>query len=94
MDLSSFRDEIDGIDRQLVELFSRRMAIVSEIARYKIRENIPVFHPERERQVIEIATQRAPEEMAVYVERFFTATMEISRQLQNDLINREKRQVE
>lgn len=90
MDLDSFRTEIDDIDRQLVELFVRRMTIVADIARYKIRQNIPVFHPERERQVIEKAKERADAAMAPYVEKFFTSTMEISRLLQEELITRDR----
>ena len=35
-DLLVLRDEIDRIDRQMVELFEKRMEICGEVAEYKI----------------------------------------------------------
>ena len=36
LDLGEIRDKIDGIDRQLVELFEERMKLCTEVAEYKI----------------------------------------------------------
>ena len=53
MDLTQIRDRIDQLDRQLAELWTERMEITDEVAAYKIEHSLPVYHPEREKQVIE-----------------------------------------
>ena len=90
MDLNSLRDEIYKIDEQLVKLFVQRMETVKNVAQYKIEQDLPVLHPERELKVIEKAKSRAPEEMKTYVEDFFNATMAISRAMQEKLIEEQK----
>ena len=35
-DLLDIRNEIDGIDRQIVELFENRMILTTQVAEYKI----------------------------------------------------------
>ncbi len=42
------REEIDGIDRQIAELFVRRMGIAEEVAEYKLSVGKAVFDRERE----------------------------------------------
>ncbi len=49
-DLEEYRKEIDDIDRQLVELYERRMAVSEKVAAYKIGTGKRVLDPERERQ--------------------------------------------
>ena len=90
MDLSTLRSQIDSIDQQLVELFLQRMEIVEQVAQYKIDNNLPVLHPEREQAVIDKAKRRAPSAMQPYVEEFFTATMAVSRHMQQDLIEKKQ----
>ncbi|MGL4667332.1 MAG: prephenate dehydratase, partial [Saezia sp.] len=48
--------EIDNIDLQLLQLLNRRARCAQEIGEIKKQEGSPVFHPERENQVIEILT--------------------------------------
>ena len=52
-DLKFYRDKIDEIDSQLVDLFEERMEIVLTIADYKKENNIPIFNESREQEVIE-----------------------------------------
>lgn len=44
-DLKELRDEIDVIDRQIVELFEKRMAVSKEVAEYNISTGQKVFGP-------------------------------------------------
>ena len=53
MDLTQIRDRIDQLDRQIAALLTERMDITNEVAAYKIEHNLPVYHPEREKQVRE-----------------------------------------
>lgn len=52
-DLSKIREEIDGIDSQIVELFEERLRLVDQVAEYKISVGKPVLDKERERQKIQ-----------------------------------------
>ena len=47
-DLLDIRNEIDGIDRQIVELFENRMILTTQVAEYKISTGKAVFDKERE----------------------------------------------
>ena len=48
MDLKECREEINEIDDQMKALFLRRMEVVSEVAKYKIENNMPIFDANRE----------------------------------------------
>lgn len=43
------RKEIDQIDRELVQLVEKRMKVSTEIAEYKLANNIPVMDAQREK---------------------------------------------
>ncbi|MDO5715188.1 MAG: chorismate mutase [Tissierellia bacterium] len=91
MNLEDLRKEIDGIDQEMVQLFLRRMEIVKGVAQYKIDNQLPVFHKDREQVVIDKAMSRSPEEMKEYVREFFEETMKVSRHMQEDLIKESKK---
>ena len=48
MELTDLRREMDAIDRELLALFARRMALSGEIAGLKKAAALPVFDPARE----------------------------------------------
>ena len=50
MDLSEYREQIDGIDRELLRLFCERMETSAGIAAYKKANGLPVLDPRRERE--------------------------------------------
>ena len=52
MEISELREQIDDIDRKLVELYCRRMDTAREIGRYKRENNLPVRDSERERALL------------------------------------------
>lgn len=51
--LQSLRDQIDEIDKQLTELFEKRIETVLKVAKYKKENNIPILNKGREDEVIE-----------------------------------------
>lgn len=51
MTLEELRDQIDVLDRQLVELLSARARCVLEIGRLKAAAALPVYEPEREKMI-------------------------------------------
>lgn len=88
MNLSECRNEIDKIDKELVELFEKRMNVAINVAKYKIENNIPIFNGAREAEVIEKNIKRLNnKEYSNLTEKFFTYLMELSRSLQADIID-------
>ena len=86
-DLLELRDEIDVIDRQIVELFERRMAVSEEVAEYKISTGKKVFDKERERSKIETLTAMAHNDFNRHgIEELFSQIMSMSRKLQYQLL--------
>lgn len=59
-DLKKIREEIDGIDRQVVDLLSRRAALAQAIGKLKGKDGKPFFTPERERQIFEQLSELNP----------------------------------
>ena len=51
MDINELRQQIDGIDCQLVDLYCKRMDIARAIGRYKQENNLPVVQPQQWQQV-------------------------------------------
>ncbi|WP_304683288.1 prephenate dehydratase [uncultured Clostridium sp.] len=89
MDLSECRNEIDKIDKELVELFEKRMDVVINVAKYKIENNIQIFNGVREAEVIKKNISRLNnKEYSELTEKFFINLMELSRSFQADIINK------
>ena len=51
-ELDNIRNEIDEVDRELTELFEKRMGLVKKVADYKKKNNLPVLNSKREKEVI------------------------------------------
>lgn len=82
MDLKELRGEIDGIDNSLVELFVKRMELSAQVADYKKANNLPIYVPAREREILqEVATKAGPE-MANYARVLYSMLFELSRSYQ------------
>jgi chorismate mutase len=52
MDLSDWRKKVDELDRKLTVLLNERAAAVVEIGRLKRNTSLPIYEPDREREVI------------------------------------------
>ncbi len=52
MDISDLRRKIDELDRKLAALLNERAAAAVEIGRLKRNTNLPVYEPNREKEVI------------------------------------------
>ncbi len=53
LDLGEIRRKIDGIDKQLIELFEERMELCEKVAQYKIETGKKVLDEEREKAKLE-----------------------------------------
>ncbi len=85
MDLKEARDSIDRIDRELVDLFCRRMEVNADIARYKKENGLPLTDPERERQKLVAVTDQAGETFRSYTAALFNQLFDLSKAYQAQL---------
>ena len=86
MDLQEIRKELDVIDRQIVDLYEKRMKLCGDVAEYKISVGKAVYDGEREKQKLEAVRQMAGEEYRQGASELFTQLMTISRRLQYRLL--------
>lgn len=87
MDLQECRDQLDVIDRQLVELFEKRMQICSQVAEYKIKTGKAVYDGQREAQKLDAVRDLAHgEQNQVAVRELFSQLMTISRRSQYKIL--------
>ena len=85
-ELQNLRRDIDAIDRELVELFRRRMDVTARVGAYKRERGIPVLDQERERQVLRNKGELAGEELRPAVVTLFQTVMALSRRQQRDML--------
>ena len=50
--LKECRNKIDEIDNKIVELFKERMKIIKDVSLFKKANNLPIFDPQREIQML------------------------------------------
>lgn len=86
MELKDIRQEIDSIDRQIVELFRRRMDCSVMVAESKKQSGTPILNPEREREVL-AKVESLGGEYGKYARLLYGNVMELSRDLQYTIIN-------
>ena len=53
MSLADWRRRIDEIDRKLVELLNERSKCALEIGKLKQQANLPLYQPDREKEVLQ-----------------------------------------
>ena len=84
MELKDLREEIDQIDAQLVQLFSKRMAISAQVAAYKKEHNMPIYVPSREQDILDGIDAKVAPEIAPYTKELYCKIFELSRSYQNE----------
>lgn len=82
-DLDWCRARIDEIDEKLMALFEERMNIVLDVAKYKKANGLPIFHKDREEQVIAKNLNRIKNPKIVsHAEDMLHSLMDISKNYQ------------
>ena len=83
MDIKEFRDQIDNVDKQLVDLFVQRMNLSAQIADYKKEHSLPIYVPGREREKLQDVAKQAGPEMENYTRVLYSMLFELSRSYQS-----------
>ena len=87
MDLSQLRQQIDTIDRQIVNLYEERMDVSRQVAEYKIETGKKVFDKQREQEKIAGVKALTHNDFNSHgVEELFEQIMSMSRKLQYQLL--------
>lgn len=84
MELSDYRQELDRLDRELVQLFLRRMEISGRIGAYKRDKQLPILDRDREAQKLKELRALAPKEMGEAVASLYDRIFELSRAQQKN----------
>ena len=83
MDISDWRDKIDGLDEQIVRLLSQRAAAAVEIGKLKAKINVPIYEPMREQTVFEHVRSVNPGPLTnAQVQDIYERVMDVMRALQ------------
>ncbi len=86
-ELSESRKRIDEIDKQFVHLFEERMAVVNDIAEYKINSGMPILDSKREEEKLDAVSSLAHTDFnSAAVRDLFKQLLSISREYQKNLI--------
>ncbi len=85
------RNEIDIVDKEMAQLFCKRMDAVKLVVEHKIQNNIPVLDSSREEAVVKKNVANLNNvEYAEFYEKFIRHNMELSRALQHKILSADK----
>lgn len=89
--LEEIRKEISAVDKQMSELFEKRMHLSSEVLEYKKECGLPIFDPERESKILAASVGNLSDEsLKEYSLLFFKSLMETSKSYQQRLMGNMK----
>lgn len=87
LDLGEIRSKIDGIDKQLIELFEERMELCEAVAQYKIETGKKVLDEEREKAKLEAIRAMVQKPSNIHaIDDLFSQIMANSRKMQYRLL--------
>lgn len=88
-ELNRLRSEIDAVDAQITELFTRRMALTQNVGEYKLAHGMRVLDASREAEVLAKKTAQVPEGLKSDITTLYESIMAISRRQQRRLVREE-----
>lgn len=83
IELELMRKKIDEIDDKLLALFKERLEISKKIGLLKKKNNMKIFDPQREQEIIDSCTKNISDDEKIYVEKFLINLMDISKEVQS-----------
>jgi chorismate mutase len=86
--LSDWRRRIDEIDKKLVELLNERSQCALEIGKLKQEAKIPLYQPDREKEVLENAERNNPGPLTdAAIRRLFERIIDEARAAERNAMN-------
>ena len=82
LDLKKIREEINGIDDEIAELFEKRKVLARDVAEYKRKNDMAVYDRRREREIINRVSGNVSEELSSYSKILYATMFQLSRSYQ------------
>jgi len=86
MELKDYRAAIDGIDRELLALFLRRLSLCADIAAYKREHGLPVYDEAREKEKLAAVAAQSPAGYEAETAAFFEHVIALCRASEERLL--------
>lgn len=80
--LECLRNKIDKIDKKLLNLMIKRFDLIDQVADVKKKNNLPVFVPGREDEILESIASKADPHYNTYVKDLFSRILDVSKRYQ------------
>ena len=91
MTLKIMRQKIDEIDNKLLDLLNERASCAVEVGRIKVTKNLPIYSPEREKQIIDRLLTRNPGPLQEQsIRTLFERIIDESRHLERITVDKER----
>ena len=86
MEITSLRNEIDSLDKEITALLIKRMGVSAQVAQYKIENDLPVLDKSREEALLnKIASLSG--DMAEYTLQVYREILRQSKEYQKKLMS-------
>ncbi len=85
-ELRELRKKIDEVDKELLALLLKRLELVDQVADVKKANNLPVFVPGREDEILDTLTANVDGKYASFVRDLFTSILDVSKRYQVEKI--------
>lgn len=83
--IDKYRKDIDIIDKQMLELFAKRMDSVHKIIEYKLDNKLPILNKNRENEIKHNLMISMNDKYKPYYSDFLDNLFLISKKYQNDI---------
>ena len=87
IELELMRKKIDEIDDKLLVLFRERLEVSKKIGLIKKKNNIKIFDPKREQEILDNSLKNVNGTERIYIEKFLKNLMDISKEAQSEWKN-------
>lgn len=89
LDITKLRSEINEADKEIVDLFKKRMNIAALVAEYKKEKGLPVLDAARERELLARIAEMSGEELGGYAKTLYHTMLDVSKAYQQTKLNPE-----
>ena len=83
IELNLMRKKIDEIDDKLLILLKERLEVSKKIGEIKKKNNMPIYDPVREQEIIDMSIKDFSDEEKIHAVRFLRTLMHISKEVQS-----------
>lgn len=77
---------INEVDKEMLDLFIKRMDAAKMVGEYKKENNLPIFDANRENEIIDRQLSKVPEELKEEYLEFYTSLITVSKKYQEKII--------